>query len=120
MDINELTFQINGAVFEVNKVLGPGFLEKVYENALLNELAIRKIKAESQVPIKIEYKGTIVGDYFADIIVDNRVILELKAIESLKDIHTAQLLNYMKATNCKCGLLVNFTYPKALIKRFVL
>ena len=120
MDINELTFQINGAVFEVNKVLGSGFLEKVYENALMNELANRQIKAESQVPIKIEYKGAIVGDYFADIVVDNRVILELKAVESLKEIHTAQLLNYMRATGYKYGLLINFTYPKAVIKRFVL
>jgi len=120
MDLNELTFQINGAVFEVNKVLGSGFLEKVYENALLKELANRQIKAESQVPIKIEYKGVVVGDYFADIVVDDRVILELKAAESLRDIHTAQLLNYMRATGYKCGLLINFTYPKAVIKRFVL
>ena len=120
MDLNELTFQVSGAIFEVNKVLGSGFLEKVYENALLKELDNRKIKAESQVPIKIEYKGVVVGDYFADIVVDDRVILELKAVESLRDVHTAQLLNYMKATGCKCGLLINFTYPKAVIKRFVL
>ena len=120
MDLNELTYQINGAIFEVNKILGTGFLEKVYENALLEELSNRMIMFERQVSIKIDYKGTVVGDYFADIIVDKRVILELKAVESLKDIHTAQILNYMKATGCQCGLLVNFTYPKAVIKRFVL
>ena len=120
MDLNELTFQINGAIFEVNKILGPGFLEKIYENALLRELANRNIKAASQVPIKVEYKGVVVGDYFADIVVEDLIILELKAVELLKEVHTAQLLNYMKATGYKCGLLVNFTYPKAVIKRFVL
>lgn len=120
MDINDLTYQINGAVYEVNKVLGQGFLEKVYENSLLLELHIRGFKAESQVPIKVIYKDQIVGDYFADIVVENQVLVELKAVESLKKIHEAQLLNYLKATGFKIGLLVNFTHPKAEIKRFIL
>ena len=120
MDINDLTYQINGAVYEVNKVLGQGFLEKVYENSLLLELHIRGLKAESQVPIKVIYKDQIVGDYFADIVVENQVLVELKAVESLKKIHEAQLLNYLKATGFKIGLLVNFTHPKAEIKRFIL
>ena len=117
--INEITYIINGAVFEVNKVLGAGFLEKVYENALLIELRKRSLKAESQVPIQIKYKGNIVGDYFSDIVVEGQVILELKAIEQLQKIHEAQLLNYLKATGFKIGLLINFKYPKAEIKRFI-
>ena len=119
MDINELAYQINGAIYEVNRTLGAGFLEKVYENALMFELRFRKMRAENQVPIKIEYKGEIVGDYYADIVVNNLVILEIKAVDSLQKIHEAQLLNYLKATGYKMGLLVNFTHPKAEIKRFV-
>lgn len=120
MDINELTYQINGAIFEVNRVLGAGFLEKVYENALLIELIDRGLKAENQIPIKVQYKGKEVGEYYADIVVENQVILELKALDSLQKIHEAQLLNYLKATGYKIGLLVNFTHPKAEIKRFVM
>jgi len=120
MDINELTYQINGAIFEVNRVLGAGFLEKVYENALLIELIARGLKAENQIPIKVQYKGKEVGEYYADIVVEKQVILELKALDSLQKIHEAQLLNYLKATGYKIGLLVNFTHPKAEIKRFVM
>ena len=120
MDINEITYLINGAIFEVNRELGAGFLEKVYENALLIELIGRGLRAENQVPIKVRYKGAEVGDYFADIVVENQVILEIKAVDSLQKIHEAQLLNYMRATGYKIGLLVNFTHPKAEIKRFVL
>ena len=120
MDINELTYKINGAIFKVNKVLGTGFLEKVYENALLVELRNIGLNATAQVPISVKYEGEIVGEYFADIVVENRVVLELKAVEYLAKIHEAQLLNYLNATDYDVGLLVNFTYPKAVIKRFVL
>ena len=120
MDINELTYQINGAIFEVNRVLGAGFLEKVYENALLIELIARGLKAENQIPIKVQYKGKEVGEYYADIVVEKQVILELKALDSLQKIHEAQLLNYLKATGYKIGFLVNFTHPKAEVKRFVM
>ena len=120
MDINELTYLINGAIFEVTRVLGAGFLEKVYENALMVELVKRGLKAKNQVPIEVKYKDIEVGEYYADIVVENQVILELKSIESLQKIHEAQLLNYLKASGFKIGLLVNFTYPKAEIKRFVL
>ncbi len=119
MDINELTYLINGAIFEVSRVLGAGFLEKVYENALMIELVKRGLRAENQVPIKVKYKGVEVGDYYADIVVENQVILEVKSVESLQKIHEAQLLNYLKASGYKIGLLVNFTHPKAEIKRFV-
>ena len=119
MDINDITYAINGAVFEVNRVLGPGFLEKVYENALLIELRSRGLKAESRVPIKVLYKEDVVGEYIADILVEERVIIELKTLESLEKIHEAQLLNYLRATGIRLGLLVNFKHPKAEIKRLV-
>jgi len=119
-DINELTCRIRGAVFQVNKQLGSGFLEKVYENALLVELRNIGLSAEAQVPVKVRYKAHEIGEYFADIVVENQVIIELKAIEALQKSREAQLLNYLKATGYKVGLLINFTHPRAQIKRFVL
>jgi len=119
MNINAVTFAINGAVFEVNRVLGPGFLEKVYENALLIELKKRGIKAESQVLIKVCYKENVVGEYIADTLVEGKVIVELKTVETIDKIHEAQLLNYLKATGMRVGILVNFKRPKAEIKRMV-
>ena len=101
-------------------MLGAGFLEKVYENALIMELRSRGIKAVSQSPISVKYKGKNIGEYFADIVVEGKVIIELKAIDKLQKIHEAQMLNYLKATGMKVGLLVNFTFPKAVIKRFVM
>ena len=120
MNLNELTYLINGAIFEVNRILGPGFLEKVYENALLMELKARGIKAAAQYPIKVRYKDQIVGEYFADLLVEDQVIIELKTVDRIEKIHEAQLLNYLKATGIKVGLLVNFKSTKADIKRFVL
>ena len=120
MDPNELTYAIRGAIFEVNRILGPGFLEKVYENALLMELKARGIKAAAQYPIKVRYKDQIVGEYFADLLVEDQVIIELKTVDKIEKIHEAQLLNYLKATGIKVGLLVNFKSTKADIKRFVL
>ena len=118
--INELTYKIHGAIFEVNRELGAGFLEKVYEKALLIELIQRGLKADNQVSIEAKYKNTIVGEYVADIVVENLIVLEIKAVEKLQKVHEAQLLNYLKATGFKIGLLINFTFPKAEIKRFVL
>jgi len=120
MDINDVTYAINGAVFEINKILGPGFLEKVYENALVFELEKRGVKAESQVPIKVSYKRKVVGEYVADLLVEDKVIVELKTVEALDKIHEAQLLNYLKATGIRVGMLVNFKHPRAEIKRMVL
>lgn len=120
MDINDVTYAINGAVFEVNRILGSGFIEKVYENALLVELKRRGIKAESQVPIKVLYKEKVVGEYIADLLVEDKVIVELKTVENIDKVHEAQLLNYLKATGIRVGILVNFKHPKAEIKRMVL
>ena len=120
MKLNDITYAINGAIFEVYKILGPGFLEKVYEKALLYELKTRGLKALCQAPITVNYKGQCVGEYFADILVEDRVIIELKTVERIEKIHEAQLLNYLKASGIQVGLLVNFRHPKAEIKRFVL
>ncbi len=120
IQLEELTYKINGAIYEVNKVLGSGFLEKVYENALFHELNNRGINAICQVPVTVEYKKVSVGEYIADMIIEDSVLIEIKAIEALQKVHEAQILNYLKATGYKVGLLVNFTHPKAVIKRFVL
>ncbi len=119
MNINDLTYQINGAVFEVSRTLGAGFLEKIYENALMIELEERGMRVENQAPIKVFYKEKVVGEYFADILVQDKVIIELKAVENLSKLHEAQILNYLKATGIQVGLLVNFKHPKAEIKRMV-
>ena len=120
MDINDITYAINGAAFEVSRVLGPGFLEKVYERAMLVELKKRGYKAENQVPIKVVYKEKTIGEYLVDILVEKKVIVEIKTVESLDNIHEAQLLNYLKATGISVGLLINFKHPKVEIKRRVL
>ena len=120
MKINEITYAIRGAIFEVNRVLGSGFLEKIYENALILELKNRGLKAEGQVPLKVFYKENPVGDYFADIIVEDQVIVELKVAERIEKVHEAQLINYLRATGIRVGLLVNMKHPKAEIKRMVL
>ena len=120
MKINDITYAINGAVFEVNSILGPGFLEKVYENALIIELKRQGLKVKNQVPIKVTYKGEVVGDFTADLLVEDEVIVELKTVANLDRAHEAQLLNYLKATGLHVGLLVNFNNKKADIKRLVL
>ncbi|MBI4835128.1 MAG: GxxExxY protein [Planctomycetes bacterium] len=115
----EITEEIIGSAFEVYKTLGYGFLEKVYENALLQELKVRKIKTNQQYPIKIRYKGSLVGEYIADIIVEDKIIVELKAEKEYNAVHEAQLLNYLKATGIKVGLLLNFGRQKCEHKRLV-
>jgi len=101
-------------------VLGYGFLEKVYEKALMIELRSRGLSVENQLPLKVRYKEQIVGEYFADLLVEGRVIVEIKSVTNLLKEHQAQLLNYLKATGIHVGLLVNFTKNKAEIKRMVL
>ena len=120
MNIDDITYQIRGAVFEVNRVLGHGFLEKVYEKALMIELSRRGLSVENQVRLKVIYKEEIVGEYFADLLVEGSVIVEIKAVTHLLKEYQAQLLNYLKATGIQVGLLVNFTRDKAEIKRMVL
>jgi len=118
MKYQELTENIIKAAYTVHNTLGYGFLEKVYQNALVIELAKRGIKADSEKPIKVFYEGQIVGDYLCDLIVDDKVILELKAVKELNDIQEVQLVNYLKATGVEVGLLINFG-PSVKIKRKV-
>ena len=113
----ELTYRIRGCVFEVSKQLGAGFLEKVYENALLREFALQGIAAQSQVALAVAYKDEVVGEYFVDILVENRILLELKAQEKLTPVHEAQLINYLRASSHRVGLLVNFVHPRAQVRR---
>ena len=116
----QISYVIQGCVFEVYRQLGCGFLEKVYEKALLAELELQGLRAKAQVPVTVQYKSVVVGEYFADIIVEGRVILELKAQHKLPQASRAQLLNYLKATGLHLGMLVNFAFPKASVKRVVL
>ncbi len=104
----DLTEVILKAFYTVYNTLGYGFLEKVYENALLLELRRQGLRVHQQVPIKVYYAGQVVGEYFADLLVENRVIVELKAAEALSPAHEAQLLNYLKATGISVGLVLNF------------
>lgn len=120
LEEGDLTYRIRGAVFEVSRELGAGFLEKVYENALANELRLRGCRVEQQRPVPVRYKNEIVGEYFADLVVEERILIEIKAAALLRPEHEAQLLHYLKATGIRLGMLVNFTHPKAQIKRFVL
>lgn len=119
MDINNITEKIIGAAFEVSNHLGCGFLEKVYENALMIELRHNNLKVESQKQIAVFYKKCNVGEYVADLFVDNKVIVELKSVKQITEIHEAQLMNYLKATGMKVGLLINFGSPKVQIKRMI-
>lgn len=116
----DLSYKIVGLAMEVHNELGPGFLEKVYENALLVMFEENGIRAESQVPVQVQFHGRIVGDYFADIVVENSVILELKAQDRIADIHKAQTLNYLKATDFRLALLINFGKYRLEYERLVL
>jgi GxxExxY protein len=117
--LNLLFEKVVGAVYEVANTLGSGFLEKVYERALKTELNSRGINVEDQAPIQIHYKGKNVGDYYADLLVEDKLIVELNCVDTLSNEHFAQTLNYLKATGHHVALLVNFQYPKVEWKRIV-
>ncbi|MCX9026430.1 MAG: GxxExxY protein [Candidatus Methanoperedens sp.] len=122
MDENELSGKIIGAAIEVHKILGAGLLESAYEECLCREFSIGNINFEKQVQIPVLYKGIQLNcGYRADIIVDKKVILELKAVASIDPIHEAQMLTYLKLSGLKLGLLLNFNVPlmKDGIRRFV-
>lgn len=116
---HETTRSIIGAAYEVHRELGAGFLEKVYQTALIRELASRGLRARSQAEIAVHYKGQPVGMYYADILVDDKVICEIKATAALTSADEAQLLHYLKATGVKVGLLLNFGSQRVQVKRLV-
>jgi GxxExxY protein len=113
-----LTDQIIGAFFAVYNGLGYGFLEKVYENAFAHELRLCGLQVEQQQRIQVHYHGSVVGEYFSDICVNGLIILELKVAENISDAHTAQLLNYLKATQYEVGFVFNFGPEPAFERRF--
>ncbi|MBI1886397.1 MAG: GxxExxY protein [Chloroflexi bacterium] len=115
----DLTREIIGGAYEVYRELGPGFLEKVYETALVHELSGRGLHAVPQAEIAVAYKGQTVGLFYADIFVDDKVICEIKSAESLSGAHEAQVINHHKATGVKVGLLLNFGPKRVEVKRLV-
>ena len=123
MEINELTKIIIGAAIEVHRILGPGLLESTYEECLCRELSLQNIPFERQKPMTLEYKGVKLDcGYRLDLLVANKVVVEIKSVETLLPIHEAQVLTYLKLGNYQVALLINFNTPvlKEGIKRFVL
>ena len=116
------SYKIQGAIFEVYKIIGPGFLEAVYQECLEKEFALRNIPFRSQVEINLNYKDIpLIQAYRADFICFDSIIVEIKAVSGISDIHRAQVLNYLRASNLKLGLLLNFSsFPKIGIERIVL
>jgi len=113
MDLNDLTYKIRGAIFEVYNTLGPGLLESVYESALAMELIQSGLKVKTQVPLPVIYKeNKLELGFRIDVLVDNTVIIEVKSVEFLHDVHKKQLLTYLKLSDKKLGILVNFNVHK--------
>ena len=108
MSIDEICYKVIGAAMAVHRHFGPGYLEEVYKNAMMVELEAAGLRSEKEIPIAVAYKGVRVGDYRADIVVENCLILELKAVTALNAAHEAQLVNYLSATEIDDGLLINF------------
>ena len=115
---SDLTRAIIGCAFEVQNELGNGFLESVYEKAMLVALSEAGISVKSQTPINVNFRGQQVGDFYADLLVSDKVIVELKAVERLTPQHKAQVINYLNATGIPVGLLINFGNPKVEVQRF--
>ena len=118
-NLNRLTEKIIGCAYKVANTLGCGFLEKVYENALAIELRKAGLAVAQQHPIRVLYEGAIVGEYYADLLVDETVVVELKCSKAFDDSYYAQCLNYLKATGMRICLLINFGKPKVEVKRIV-
>jgi len=118
MKYDEITEKILGAAFDVSNELGCGFLESVYEKSLLVALKDLGLTTEAQKPVKVSFRSHVVGDFVADIVVENKVLLELKAVKTLAPEHIAQVLNYLKATGLEVGLLINFGNSRLEYRRF--
>jgi len=116
----DLSYQIMGAIFEVHKELGPGFLESIYEKALIEELPSRGMKVETQKFIDLIYKNKKIGTHRLDLVIEDKVVVELKAVESFSIHHKAQLTSYLKASGYKLGILVNFSKAKVEYRRVVM
>ncbi|MEO8371334.1 MAG: GxxExxY protein [Candidatus Solibacter sp.] len=119
VELDSLSERVISAIFEVSNTLGGGFLEKVYQRALITELRLRGLGVTAEVAFKVSYKGQVVGEYFADLLVEDVLVVELKCVERLTGEHAAQCLNYLRASGRKVCLLVNFYKPKVEWKRVV-
>jgi GxxExxY protein len=116
----QLTEQVIGSAFAVQTQLGCGFLEKVYEHALAHEVRKRGLDVVQQAPMQVKYDGVVVGEYLADLLIERRLLVELKVVKELADVHLAQCLNYLKATRLNTCLLMNFAKPRLEFKRISL
>ncbi|HNR33158.1 MAG TPA: GxxExxY protein [Candidatus Hydrogenedentes bacterium] len=119
-DHDPLTQRVIGCALTVSNTLGAGFLEKAYENAPVHELRKNRVRVEQQYPVTVRYDGAIVGDFIVDLLVEDTLLVELKAVKVLDNLHTAQCLNYLKATGLRTCLLRNFGRPKMDVTRFSL
>ena len=119
MIYRELSYLVMQAVFEVHNTLGPGFLESVYEKALARELEMQEIPFRRQEEVKVAYKGELVGTHRLDLVVDDKIVLELKAVSELNDVFKQQVLSYLKASDLRLGILVNFGTPRVESVRIV-
>ena len=117
--LNHITRKVIGAAMKVSNTLGSGFLEKVYENALVHELRKTDVRVAPQHPIPVSYDGVVVGGYAADLLVDDAVLVELKAVKAFDEVRMAQCMNYLKATGLRVCLLLNFGHPRLQVKRIV-
>ena len=118
MNIGEMTERVIGCAYAVHNALGAGFLEKVYENALRLELAAAGMNVRQQYPIPVLYRGEVVGDFFADLMVEDRLVVELKAVQNIAKEHEMQLVNYLAATGMDDGLLINFGSSVTVKRKF--
>ena len=114
-----LTYEIMGAAMEVHNLLGPGFLESIYKRALLHELGLRGLTAKTEVEVRIEYKTYQVGKHRLDMVVNDSVIVEIKGVSAITDVHMAQTLSYLQATSLQLALLINFGGPSLSWKRLI-
>ena len=109
--LNKLSERVIGCAIEVHRVLGPGLLERLYEDALVHELQLQDLQVRRQVPVQLDYKGVMLTGQRLDLVVEHRLVIELKAVESVSDLHLAQLLSYLRVGNLPLGLLINFNVP---------
>jgi GxxExxY protein len=119
MEMNDFTEKAIGCAFKVANTLGSGFLEKVYENAMVLEIQKTGLEVKQQFPVQVKYDGVVIGDFFADLLVEKQVMIELKTVRALDDVHMAQCMNYLRATGIPVCLLINFGRPRIEIKRIV-
>jgi len=117
--LEALVEKVVGAAYEVSNVLGAGFLEKIYERALVEELNLRSVRVRAQAPYPVAYKGKHIGTYSADLVVDDRLLVEVKCVEGFSNEHLAQCINYLKVSALHLALLINFRRPKVEWRRIV-